>query len=399
MTADGPRNRLPEPEPPPCPPGGKDPPPAGRKDWEIFLRLTSTELSDSEREAAARPDLTDPGEEICFAPHFHPEWVPLELIGERLARAFPGAARRFAVPTQHNVLASMEGWCGVEADVWSSKCGMKLQLLVHMKADRLEGASAFRAMIERTFRYREFQLLDILELAQRPDRETGLKIAKAGFKPAESEAVGRFAATLKGMIDESGVASGPGAVMLKNRLVTDFVECRAGGPAAFSCRGPAAAGPAGAAERVIALFNLLKSVVKSRLEPARFCEAAELVEEARSLGAGIVIPHPPRFWPALLEDLDVDGWEVWNPSTPDHAVFLVECLSRRGGAKRPLLAFMGDDTHMSSKIRLHMVSDKGGGDREIGFQPPWRDPAVTAALKAAGQSRLRTLDEYLERLA
>jgi hypothetical protein len=331
--------------------------------------------------------MTDPEETCLFAPHFHPEWVPVELVEERISNAFPAARERFAVPTQHNVIASLGPWSGVEVDVWSRSCGMKLQLLVHAQAGRLEGSATFSAMIERTFRYRELQLLEILDLCSLPDDGTLSELAKSGFGESELAGAARHCARLKAMIDISGVAKGPGAVMLKNRLATDYIEGKFRGT-----------DPAGL-ERVLSLVNLLKSRVKSRLDPARFHEAAELVEEARGLGAGVVVPHPPRFWPALLAEIDADGWEVWNPSTPNHAVFITECLARRGSIRRPLLAFMGDDTHMSSKIRLHMVSDKGGGDREIGFQPAWKDPETDAALKAAGQSRARTMAEYLARLA
>jgi hypothetical protein len=356
-------------------------------DWEIFRRLTCTELTPEERAAAAAPDMTDPEEACCFAPHFHPEWVPADLVGERLARAFPAARESFAVPTQHNVIASLGPWSGVEADVWSKKCGMKIQLLVHARAGRLEGSSAFRGMVERTFRYRELQLLEILELAARPDPGAEAELAKSGFAAPELERAASHLSSLKAMIDASGIASGPGAAMLKNRLATDFIESKERGT-----------DPAGL-DRLLSLVNLLKARVKSRPDPARFHEAEEFIEEARGAGAGIVVPHPPRFWPALLAELDADGWEVWNPSTPSHAVFLTECLARRGRIRRPLLAFMGDDTHMSSKIRPLLTSDKGGGGREIGFQPPWKDPETAAALKAAGQSRRRTMEEYLARLA
>jgi hypothetical protein len=356
-------------------------------DWEIFRRLTSTKLTAEERRAAVRPSMRDAKEKCLFAPHFHPEWVPMDLLDERLAKAFPAATERFAVPTQHNVITSMGPWSGVEVDVWSRPCGMKIQLLVHARAGRLEGSATFRSMVERTFRYRELQLLEILELAARPDDGTLAELAKSGFGEGELQSAARLCARLKAMIDISGVASGPGVAMLKNRLATDYIEGK------FQGRDPAGL------ERQLSLVNLLKSRVKARLDPARFQEADELIEEARGLGAGVVVPHPPRFWPALLAELDADGWEVWNPSTPSHAVFLTQCLARRGKIRRPLLAFMGDDTHMSSKIRLHMVSDKGGGDREIGFQPAWKDPATTAALKAAGQSRRRTMEEYQARLA
>ncbi|MDR2455194.1 MAG: hypothetical protein LBE49_01180, partial [Deltaproteobacteria bacterium] len=60
---------------------------------------------------------------------------------------------------------------------------------------------------------------------------------------------------------------------------------------------------------------------------------------------------------------------------------------------------MGDDTHMSSKIRPDVMEDKSYREREIGFQPPWSDPEAARALKALGQSRERTMDEYRSRIA
>jgi hypothetical protein len=60
---------------------------------------------------------------------------------------------------------------------------------------------------------------------------------------------------------------------------------------------------------------------------------------------------------------------------------------------------MGDDTHMSSKIRANITEDKNGQGREIGFQPPWWNPDVVQALQKTGQSRERTMDEYRARLS
>jgi hypothetical protein len=176
--------------------------------------------------------------------------------------------------------------------------------------------------------------------------------------------------------------------MLKNRLLTDFMLARNQGldPSLFGSS--------------LSVANVVKSFVKHRLNYQRFSSAQEVIEEVRALGAGIVIPHPPQFWPALIDDLDVDGWEVWNPSTPNHVLFLIESLNRaQGRGRRPLLAFMGDDTHMSSKIRANITEDKNGRGREIGFQPPWWEAPVAQALKRTGQSRERTMDEYRARLS
>ena len=175
--------------------------------------------------------------------------------------------------------------------------------------------------------------------------------------------------------------------MLKNRLLTDFMQERASG------LDKAVLGKA------LSVVKLVKTMVKRRFDPSRFHTAAEVIEEARGLGAGVVLPHPPLFWPALLDDLDVDGWEVWNPSTPKHTLFLFDCLARAGRRRRPLLAFMGDDTHMSSKIRPDVMEDQSYREREIGFQPPWDSPPVADALRALGQGRERTMDEYRARIS
>jgi hypothetical protein len=142
-----------------------------------------------------------------------------------------------------------------------------------------------------------------------------------------------------------------------------------------------------------------KKKVKAAFQPANFYAPREIIEEARALGAGVVIPHPPFFWPVLLDDLDVDGWEVWNPSTPRHAEFLTRALARANearGRRRRLLAFMGDDTHLSSKYRPAPDGEKHG--REIGFQDPWSDPNLARLLAETGQSLAGTLTEYRARL-
>jgi hypothetical protein len=67
-------------------------------------------------------------------------------------------------------------------------------------------------------------------------------------------------------------------------------------------------------------------------------------------------------------------------------------------SKRPLLIFMGDDTHMGEKIRNASVIDRDKASREIGMQPAWDDPDIMAALKTVKASRERVIDEYRQRL-
>jgi len=363
----------------------------GEEDWLKFNHLTSVELNAEERALAVRPGLTAPEAAEFLAVHWHPEWTPLELIGRRLELAFPRAENFLAIPTQHNKVMSFGPWAGVEADVYDRRYGLKVQLLIHLPAERLAGASAFLAMMDHTYNYRAHQLLDILNRLADYD-QAALKV-QAGLKSAITESAMRlarfYAIRLRAMIERSGILGGSRDEMLKNRLLPDFMTVSVP-PERRHLLGQA-----------LMFVNAVKKTVKAELRPEKFHSPQEVIEEARSLGAGIVIPHPPQFWPILLSGLDVDGWEVWNPSTPNHTLFLLETMhrvneSRRRG--RRLLAFMGDDTHMSAKIRLERADEKESAGREIGFQPPWTDPEIAAVLSQTGQSLTGTLNEYRSRL-
>ncbi|MDR1396085.1 MAG: hypothetical protein LBK52_07950 [Deltaproteobacteria bacterium] len=358
------------------------------EDWEVFNRLTSVELTAKEESAAVHPTRQDEAEKRLLAVHWHPEWIPLPLIDQRIRRAFPQASDSLVIPTQHNCLMTLGEWTGVEADAFAPEYGLKVQLLIHLRSCLLPKAVTLAAMMEQTFRYRALQLLDILESILRPDESIRNEIKKLGFASESVELAKLLARRLLTLIEKANIASSPRAEMLKNRLLPDFMAARGG---EF---------PPAVLDRAMALTRLVKAQVKRRLLPSRFRTVREVIEEARGLGAGVVIPHPPLFWPILLDNLDVDGWEVWNPSSPGHTIFLIETLARQKTKKNPLLVFMGDDTHMSSKIRPEQKSEeKSFLDREIGFQPPWQDPQVIRVLKNAGQSRERTMDEYRARLA
>ncbi|MDR2141086.1 MAG: hypothetical protein LBR11_04735 [Deltaproteobacteria bacterium] len=358
------------------------------EDWAAFNRLTSVELTSRETTVAARPTRQDLEEKRVLAVHFHPEWIPLDLIAERVNQAFPAADDRLVIPTQHNRLMTLGEWAGVEADAYAPEYGLKVQLLIHLPGRLLPKAVTLAGMMERTFRYRALQLLDVLESLISPDEAIKNEIKKQGFSTDSINLARLLAKRLKNLIEKADLGDSDRAEMLKNRLLPDFMAARG------------QEYPPALLDRAMALGRLVKSQVKRRLMPSRFHTVREVIEEARGLGAGVVIPHPPLFWPILMDDLDVDGWEVWNPSTPNHTIFLIDTLARQKKTKRPLLAFMGDDTHMSSKIRPDQKSEeKNNFDREIGFQSPWRDPQVAKALARAGQSREKTMDEYRARLA
>ncbi|MDR2945328.1 MAG: hypothetical protein LBV79_01080 [Candidatus Adiutrix sp.] len=363
----------------------------GGDDWRRFNQLTSVELSEEAKALAARPGRTAPEAREYLAVHWHPEWAPLELIQTRLNLAFPHAENFLAIPTQHNKVMSLGPWAGVEADVYDRRYGQKVQLLIHLPASRLARASAFLGMMEHTYNYRARQLMDILARLAEPDK--AVRKAQADLQCSLSDegiAMARFyAVRLRALIEQSGILGGPRDEMLKNRLLPDFM---------------AASTPPKQADllgQAVIFAKAVKKIVKADLRPEKFFSPQEVIEEDRSLGAGVIIPHPPLFWPILLSGLDVDGWEVWNPSSPRHTLFLLEAMQRANESRkkaRRLLAFMGDDTHLSAKITPEPGDEKDSARREIGFQPPWTEPDVAAALKDSGQSLTNTLNEYRARM-
>ena len=120
-------------------------------------------------------------------------------------------------------------------------------------------------------------------------------------------------------------------------------------------------------------------------------------------GAGIVVPHPEQFWPILLADYDVDGYEVWNPQSMQYTEFLIDVIHRKncrqGLSHRRVLAFMGDDTHMGEKVRRRDLLDPAKAGREIGYQPAWEDVEIQKGLIHAGMDRLSVITEYRQRLS
>jgi hypothetical protein len=358
-------------------------------DWSVFNRLTSIDLSDEELARAAAPDRAYPEIKEFLAVHWHPEWAPMEAIAKRLAAAFPRAENSLVIPTQHNRVMTFGEWAGVEADVYDRRYMAKVQLLIHFKADKLPRAAAFVAMMNRTYDYRALQLLDILGRLTEPDK-AALKVQASLACSVRPEAVAMarfFAARLRALINGSGLIGARRGEMLKNRLLHDFMSERLG------------ATHRALAEQANLYIEAIKKTVKAQMRPEQFYSPQEVIEEARSLGGGVVIPHPPLFWPILISGLDVDGWEVWNSSTPHHTLFLLEALARanEGAGRRRLLAFMGDDTHMSAKLRTTAGREKAA--REIGFQPPWFEPEARALLKKTGQSLAGVINEYRARLS
>jgi hypothetical protein len=152
-----------------------------------------------------------------------------------------------------------------------------------------------------------------------------------------------------------------------------------------------------------AFLHGTKKLVKANFALSYFYRTEEILEEIRSLGGGVVIPHPEQFWPILLAEYDVDGIEVWNPQSREFTEFLVNVVNRenrsRRRGQRPLLVFMGDDTHFGEKLLEPEHQDPAKAGRELGVQPAWDDPAIRKSLIVANVDRRKLISEYKSRLA
>ncbi|MFH1033003.1 MAG: hypothetical protein V1806_00725 [Pseudomonadota bacterium] len=360
-------------------------------DQETFARIVSTRLSPEQLERLENPAETYPRQSSLLAVHWHPEWIPLETVRRRLGHAFPNCARELIIPTQHNELMSMGGFSGVEVDCYSAGFNRKVQILIHLRQDRLDGAEVLKSMLLHTCQYRAGQLWEFLDsliepsLAERREAAAG----ETGANEELVEFVSLFAAKLKRLV-EAHEQELP-RIMIKNKLVSEyFMALREHFPSRLI-------------NRALLYIQAVKQIVKSEFSLQYFYRTSEFIEEARSLGAGVVIPHPEQFWPILLADYDVDGYEVWNPQSRQYTEFLINVLSRQNKARRVgerrLLIFMGDDTHLSEKAKDPALQDRVKAAREVGLQPAWDDPPVRKALMLAGMDRDRVLEEYANRLA
>jgi hypothetical protein len=128
-----------------------------------------------------------------------------------------------------------------------------------------------------------------------------------------------------------------------------------------------------------AFLREVKAMVKEGFDPTYFYEVPEVIEEVRGLGGGVIVPHPEQFWPILLADYDVDGYEVWNPQSRMFTEFLIRDVLRQNRhhkrSRRRLLVTMGDDCHMGEKTKPPERQDPEKASREIGVQP-WTEPSI-----------------------
>ncbi len=360
-------------------------------DYTLLEELISVTLTDDQVARVVTPPQVYPRQESVLAIHWHPEFVPVDLIRQRIDASFPSAEQRLIIPTQHNMLESFDGFTGVEVDCFHAGFRRKIQLLVHFSDQRLEGrGEVFRAMLAHTFKYREGQLWEFFDTLIEPRWQERIELAadETGASRDLVEFVRVHSARLAQMIRAEERRIPP--TIMRNKIIRDYFDQLR---TRFDDR---------LINHAQVFLRHVKEVVKSHFSPHFFYRAQEFIEEIRALGGGIVIPHPEQFWPILLADLDVDGIEVWNPQSFEFTDFLVHVVMRenktRRHADRPLIVTMGDDCHMGEKVKDKRFQDPAKASREIGVQPPWDDLTIRKTLIVANASRENVIREYRDRI-
>jgi len=140
-------------------------------DEAIFSCITDFELTAEQQERITNPQAAYSRVKSLLAVHWHPEFVPMDLIERRISAMFPNVEDSLIIPTQHNVLMYRNEFAGVEVDCYSRGFNQKVQLLLHFKKERLAGADVLKSMLEHTFKYRSSQLFEYIRAITRPNEE------------------------------------------------------------------------------------------------------------------------------------------------------------------------------------------------------------------------------------
>ncbi|EGB16133.1 hypothetical protein DND132_2930 [Pseudodesulfovibrio mercurii] len=358
-------------------------------DVERFFAVVSTDLEPWQVEQVVTPSTVHARQEVVLAAHWHPEFVPFEHIRARVEAMFPNRTDELLIPTQHNQLMSWDGYSGVEVDCFSSGFNRKVQLLLHFADERVEDAGVLKSMLAHTFKYRSGQLFEFMHTITRPDEARVARAARATGADRELiEFVRVNVAKVERLLDEHW-ADVP-RLSVKNKLLRDWFN------AMRSDLGD------NVTDRVQAYLKAVKQLVKEGFDLSFFYRASEVIEEVRSLGGCVVIPHPEQFWPILLRNYDVDGIEVWNPQSREYTEFLISVVNEQNERRtsgRDKLIFMGDDCHMGEKTKPADQQDPEKSAREIGYQPAWDDLGVRKRLIVNNISRRTVIQEYKARLA
>lgn len=362
-------------------------------DWdqEVYEELISVELTPEQRGRIVEPPVSFEFQKEVLGVHWHPEIVPFDLITERINRTFPAMEKQLLIPTQHNQMLTYGDYAGVEIDCYSKDFNRKVQFLVHFHKDKIERANVFNAMLEHTFRYRSSQFFELLDAVL--DTKYEYKLREAIKKTAADEELVEFAKIYTNkvkMLVNKNYNNTP-SVSIKNKLLPNYIILLK----EFYDES--------IVNKALVLLKEVKKVVKRNFKLDFFYETNEFIEEIRSIGGGIVIPHPEQFWPVLLADYDIDGIEVWNPQSREFTKFLIDVVINKNKHRKqgnaPVLVFMGDDTHLGEKLKKPEHQNKEKASREIGIQTAWDDIEIKKSLILGNFSRGKVIDDYKERLA
>jgi hypothetical protein len=359
-------------------------------DQEAYFKVISTELSPQLEKELQTPPHVYKRQRSVLALHWHPEFVPIDIIRNRINNTFPNKEVELIIPTQHNIITSYGSFSGVEVDCYDKSFNRKVQLLLHFERSRIDRADVLKDMLAHTFKYRSSQLFELINAIVSPNLEFRLQQAatETGASDDLIEFVRFYTKKLARMLEDNYSNTPPEAI--KNKLLRNYFDTLRD---IYDDR---------LINRAQFLIKEVKKLVKLNFDLSYFYESQEIIEEARSIGAGIVIPHPEQFWPVLLADYDVDGYEVWNPQSREFTEFLIQVLinqnQQRSRKSKPLLVFMGDDCHMGEKVKEKRYQDPEKAGREIGVQPAWDDMLVNKRLILGGMSKENSIAEYKNRL-
>jgi len=359
-------------------------------DQDVYQKLVSIELTDEQKSRIVQPKHRFIDQKSVLAVHWHPEIVPMPLVEQRISAMYPSKVQELIIPTQHNELLSYDEFSGVEIDCFAKEFSRKVQFLIHFKNKNVENADTFKSMLSHTFQYRSSQFFEFLETIINPKFEEkffeGVQVSASD--PEVVAFVKLYAQKLKNLIEIN--ESITPKVSLKNKLLPNYFAHLS----AFYD------------ERLIThslvLLKDVKEVVKKHFRLDYFFDVQEVIEEVRHLGGGIVIPHPEQFWPILLANYDIDGIEVWNPQSREFTEFLIKVINNINKnklyQKNPMLVFMGDDTHLSEKLKEDHLQDPVKSLREIGYQPAWDELIIRKSLMLGLCDKNETIEEYKNRL-
>jgi len=361
-------------------------------EWEqeVYERLVSVNLNEEQVERIIHPATTHEKEDAVLAIHWHPEMVPLELVRKRLHAMYPNAVHTLIIPTQHNELMIYDDYAGTEVDCRAAAFNRKIQILLHFAKEKIAEAHVLKSMIAHTYKYRQTQFFEFMDTILEPAYEdrlqeaarlTGTEAALVAFTREHTRKL--FNLVIKNF-------SATPQISFKNKLLINYFH------ALRECY------ESHKIERAVVFLAGVKEIVKKHFRLDYFYEVNEIIEETRALGGGLIVPHPEQFWPVLLADYDVDGYEVWNPQSREFTEFLIQVVVKKNkelrGGKRPLLVTMGDDTHLSEKILAPTVQQPDKAAREVGFQPAWQDFSIRKSLNMGDFEKHKIIEEYRRRL-